>query len=192
MTQERFSIRDAVGKAARRHAGTLVAAAGLLLLGLLIGKGGSIEPAPAIAARTPLPEAVAISLDPTSPASSARELRLLILAVNQHREAIGCKPLIWDERLARLARHYSETMASEGFFGHYDPSGNSPFDRMRHAGIPFRAAGENLAIGQTKGIQVYGDWMNSPEHRKIIENCIYTHHGIGFYRNRWSYLFARY
>jgi uncharacterized protein YkwD len=123
---------------------------------------------------------------------SAREIRLLMLAVNQHRAAIGCKPLIWDERLARLARNYSKSMATKRFFGHIDPDGNDPFDRMRHAGIRYRAAGENLAAGQTKGIQVYGDWMNSPGHRKVIENSVYTHYGIGFYRNRWSYLSARY
>jgi uncharacterized protein YkwD len=123
---------------------------------------------------------------------SARELRVLELAVNRHRVAIGCKPLIWDERLAGLARKYSQTMATKGYFGHIDPSGDDPFDRMRNAGIRFRAAGENLAAGQTRGRQVYDDWMKSRHHRDVIEDCVYTHYGIGFYRYRWSYLCARY
>ena len=126
------------------------------------------------------------------PETSARELRALVQALNRHRESIGCKPLILDKRLARLARNYSETMARENFFGHYDPSGADPFDRMRHAGIDFRAAGENLAFGQTRGLQVYDDWMNSPKHRAVIEDCVYTHYGIGLCRRRWSLLCARY
>ena len=127
----------------------LVISALLLELPTLIGASGATATHPPARGLAP------------SDKASAREIRLLMLAVNQHREAIGCKPLIWDERLARLAREYSETMATKGFFGHIDPDGNSPFDRMHHAGIQFLAAGENLAVGQTKGIQVYGDWASA-------------------------------
>jgi len=155
-------------------------------MSFLLGLFTSLNAFPATA--THLPACGTTATDP----ASAHKIRLLMLAVNQHREAIGCKPLIWDERLARLARKYSESMATKGFFGHIDPDGNSPFDRMHHAGIHFLAAGENLAVGQTKGIQVFGDWLDSPPHRAVIENRVYTHYGIGFYRNRWSYLCARY
>jgi len=134
----------------------------------------------------------AILSRPTATTAAARELRLLVLVVNQHRAAIGCPPLIWDERLARVALRHSEAMARRGFFGHFDPEGIGPFERMRRAGISYRAAGENVAAGQSRGIQVYDDWMKSPPHRRNLENCVYTHHGIGLYHNRWTHLFARY
>lgn len=168
--------------AARRSIRSRLGIAAAVLLGSLVGSQTSIDASFATASYTA-----------TAPSSSpAHELRLLRLAVNQHRSAIGCKPLIWDERLARLASKYSEAMARGRFFGHVDPYGNDPFDRMRDAGIRYRSAGENLAVGQTKGIQVYADWMDSPKHRAVLEDCIYTHYGIGFYQKRWSYLCVRY
>jgi uncharacterized protein YkwD len=177
------STQSAEAIAARRRARSRLVVIAALLLGSLAGSQTSIDASFATASS---------NAPPTAPSSSASELRLLRLAVNQHRSAIGCNRLIWDERLAALARKYCESMARGKFFGHVDPDGNDPFDRMRDAGIHYRSAGENLAVGQTKGIEVYVDWMNSPKHRAIIEDCVYTHYGVAFYQRRWSYLCVRY
>ncbi len=123
--------------------------------------------------------------------SADPRIRALTTIVNQHRAEIGCPRLIWDERLARVARAHSEDMARHGYFSHVDRSGRDPFDRLTRAGISFRAAAENIAAGQTSARQVYADWMRSRGHRENLENCEYTRHGIGVYRNHWTHLFAR-
>ena len=120
------------------------------------------------------------------------EVRAVASLVNQRRSSIGCRALIWDERLARVARRHSEAMAKQGFFSHVDRNGNDPFDRMHAAGISFRAAAENIAEGQVSGREVYDGWVRSPGHRANLQNCGYTHHGIGLYRNRWTHVFARF
>src|SRR6185295_5634282 len=58
-----------------------------------------------------------------------QEVRALIRLVNQRRVAIGCRPLVWDPRLAEVARRHSQAMARQGFFSHVDRAGNDPFDR---------------------------------------------------------------
>jgi uncharacterized protein YkwD len=120
------------------------------------------------------------------------EVRTLEQLVNRHRIAIGCRRLVWDERLAKVAQAHSEAMARRGFFDHVDPQGRDPFDRMQRAGISFLAAGENIAVGPSTAREVLAGWMRSRGHRENIENCSYTHHGIGLYRNHWTHVFARY
>ena len=124
--------------------------------------------------------------------TDADEVRAVATLVNQRRSTIGCRALIWDERLARVAQRHSEAMADQGFFSHVDRKGNDPFDRMRAAGISFRAAAENIAEGQVSAREVYDGWVRSPGHRANLQNCGYTHHGIGLYRNRWTHVFARF
>lgn len=98
--------------------------------------------------------------------------------VNADRAKNGLKPLKINMDLVLLARNYSQDMANRGFFSHYNPEGQSPFDRMRAAGISFSYAGENLAINQSvTGAETA--FMNSPGHRANILNTNYTEIGIG-------------
>lgn len=118
------------------------------------------------------------------------EVRELVRLVNAHREAIGCPPLIWDPRLAAVARRHSEDMARRGFFAHDDPAGRTPFDRIQDAMVEYAAAGENIAAGQSSAPEVLRSWLSSRGHRANLEDCGFTHHGIGFYRNRWTHVFV--
>jgi len=100
--------------------------------------------------------------------------------VNQARVSAGLKPLGWDAALRDLARDYSADMLRRGYFSHYTPDQPtfSPFDRMENAGIPFLAAGENLALAPTTGLAMRG-LMNSPGHRAIILSTNLKKIGIG-------------
>ena len=40
-----------------------------------------------------------------------------------------------DDNLNKLAQDHSQNMINKNFFGHVDPSGKSPNDRARAAGI---------------------------------------------------------
>ncbi len=51
---------------------------------------------------------------------------------------------------------------------------------MKALGIDYRAAAENIAIGQKSADEVVKGWMNSPGHRENIMNANFTHIGIGY------------
>lgn len=124
-------------------------------------------------------------------ASAPPEAQEFVTLVNRHRAANGCGPLAWHTGTADVALTHSQDMAARNFFSHTNPDGLSPFARLARAGISFRTAGENLANGWQTPQTVFQAWLDSPSHRANIENCAYTHHGMGVYQNRWTHLFLR-
>jgi len=92
------------------------------------------------------------------------------------------QPLRWNENLAAVARAHSRDMLGQGFFDHVDPDGRTLSTRINAAGIPWRAAGENIAI-YTTVLGAEGAFMNEPRfqhnHRANILNANYTDVGIG-------------
>jgi uncharacterized protein YkwD len=128
-------------------------------------------------------------LAPEEPASAATMTQELAGLVNQHRQSVGCGPLQLHSGTGSVSQHHSEDMVSRNFFGHTNPDGKTPFDRLRDAGITYRAAGENIAAGHLTAAVVFRAWLNSDGHRANIENCVYTHHGMGLQENRWTHMF---
>lgn len=92
------------------------------------------------------------------------------------------QPLRWNEELAAVARAHSRNMLEQRFFDHVDLEGKSLSARIKAAGIPWRALGENIAInGTVPGAEAA--FMNEPRfqknHRANILNANYTDVGIG-------------
>lgn len=108
------------------------------------------------------------------PMAEQEMLRLL----NEERIERGLEPLTLDKRLQELARDYSRDMFQRGYFSHYNPEGQSPFDRMEIYGISYRYAGENLALAPSVELAHQG-LMNSPGHRANILSPNFTKIGIG-------------
>ena len=98
--------------------------------------------------------------------------------VNQERTSRGLKPLTADPELLPVARAHSADMFRRGYFSHYTPDGEDPFQRMKDAGVRFRTAGENLALAPTLQLAHTG-LMNSPGHRANILNPNFGRVGIG-------------
>lgn len=115
----------------------------------------------------------------TEAAMEAEVLRL----VNEERTSRGLGALKRASDLDALARAHSQDMINRHFFDHNNPDGQSPFDRMRAAGISYRAAAENIAYGQRSAEAVMNAWMNSSGHRANILNGTYTEIGIGAVKN---------
>lgn len=94
-------------------------------------------------------------------------------------------PLVWDPRLAAVARRHSEEMAENGFFSHQGLDGSLPYMRVSRAGIRWRASGENIAK-YSDVAQAEAAFMNEPRsqnnHRGNILNPEYTHVGVGIAR----------
>ncbi|MFC6998948.1 CvpA family protein [Rufibacter roseus] len=98
--------------------------------------------------------------------------------INQERAAEGLEPLQADTALRRVARLHSQDMFERGYFSHYTPEGLSPFDRIRRGKVPFRVAGENLALAPSLTI-AHDGLMNSPGHRANILRDKFGRVGIG-------------
>jgi len=92
------------------------------------------------------------------------------------------RPLVWDERLAAVARAHSEEMARIGYFGHTAADGASPEQRISSAGIRWTRVGENIASCQSIS-RAESTFMDEPKfernHRWNILNPEYTRVGVG-------------
>lgn len=94
-------------------------------------------------------------------------------------------PLVWDERLAEVARARSEDMIARNYFGHADPDGITPDVHLTAAGIHWRAMAENIVMRSTveRGEAAFMDEPRfQPDHRGAILNPRFTHIGIGIVR----------
>lgn len=98
--------------------------------------------------------------------------------LNADRAANGLPALKVNMSLVRLAENYAQDMINRKYFSHYNPEGQSPFDRMKQAGISYRYAGENLAIN-TNVTTAEKAFMNSSGHRANILSPNYTEVGVG-------------
>ncbi len=107
----------------------------------------------------------------------------VIRLVNVERTKQGLKELKYDWELARVARYKSEDMRDNNYFSHNSPVYGSPFDMMKNFGINYKAAGENIAKGQSTPEQVVKAWMNSSGHRANILSTKFTHIGVGYAKN---------
>ena len=114
--------------------------------------------------------------------------------INQIREEQGLEPLTVNERLAQVARRYSQQMAQHDFFSHTGIDGSDVGDRVRAAGIAYWMVGENLFMSanalQPVPLAVQG-WMESPGHRENILRSEYRETGIGIWREGNRYYFTQ-
>jgi uncharacterized protein YkwD len=103
--------------------------------------------------------------------------------VNRERSKKGLGELSWDANLSRLARAYSQKMARENFFSHYDKDGGSVDTRARDMRIKnWSKIGENLFFCEgydSPNLIAVRGWMKSPSHRENILDPDYTDSGIG-------------
>ncbi len=104
--------------------------------------------------------------------------KVMLQLLNKERIANGVEPLEMNETLRTLGRAYAKDMFQRGYFSHYNPEGQSPFNRMDADGITYGYAGENLALAPSTELAMQG-LMNSPGHRKNILSPNYTKVGIG-------------
>lgn len=107
--------------------------------------------------------------------------------VNAERAKKGLRPLVWDAQLTRMARLYSEKMASQHFFSHKAPDGQGLRERSRASGIVgFKRLGENLAYNKgfaDAAVCAVVGWMRSEGHRDHILDDEFTRSGIGIARS---------
>ena len=110
-----------------------------------------------------------------SPGAAEDYLRDL---VDQQRRDNGRKELVWDPRLAVIARRHAEDMRDHDFMGHLSPTSGDVGDRLHRAGYPFSYAAENIARSSSLW-EAVESLMRSPGHRANLLATDPTHAGIG-------------
>jgi uncharacterized protein YkwD len=106
--------------------------------------------------------------------------------INAIREEHGLPALRSDPALASLARAHSRSMSRERFFAHEDPGGDTVADRLRAAGLGYRALGENIARSRNApdpAVAAVDGWMASEGHRQNILRKAFTETGVGIWRD---------
>ena len=99
--------------------------------------------------------------------------------VNAARRDAGLSELELDADLCAAAQARAQEIAQS--FSHTRPEGSSCFTILEEFGISYRAAGENIAMGQRTPEEVMDGWMNSSGHRANILNGTFTSIGVGYY-----------
>jgi len=129
--------------------------------------------------------------DQSSPGPADPAIQEFLQLVNAKRRSVGCPELKWDNQLALAALKHSRDMVSRNFFGHTNPDGKNPFERLQESKVVFSAAAENIAFGLKTGQQAFETWFRSPEHRKNMLNCRFTRHGVAYVEGRWTHLLLK-
>lgn len=107
--------------------------------------------------------------------------------VNDHRDMAACPPLAWHGPSAEVAEERSADMVRRGYFDHRAPDGRSVFDEIAEAGIEAHGSiAENIALTQAGPSSVMELWRESAPHRRNLDNCSFTHHGLGEREGVWT------
>lgn len=117
----------------------------------------------------------------------------VLAAVNDYRAGKGLGRLSPDANLQRIAAVHAADMQIRGFFGHFNPEGQGPRERLLTIDPDFTGRiAENVQVleGQTYAAMsdtelaatMVGKWVESPMHRKNIKAPEMTESGIGISR----------
>jgi uncharacterized YkwD family protein len=114
----------------------------------------------------------------------------MVQLVNSERSRRGLPALQVDPSLTKVARLKSQDMINRGYFSHTSPTYGSPFDMMRHYGITYRTAGENIALDFSVA-HAHQALMASTGHRANILGRQFNKIGIGVVRGSRGLYFTQ-
>jgi len=111
---------------------------------------------------------------------SAIETEILNL-INEHRTSIGLNALKTLNLISGVADGHTNYMIEVNKVNHDNfPERSQTLINEANA----KSVGENVAFGYNTAQGVVNAWLNSKEHKKIIENPDYTHFGISTNSNK--------
>jgi uncharacterized protein YkwD len=101
-----------------------------------------------------------------------------------------CDALVWHAETADVAQAHSQDMQDRSFSSHVNPDGELPWDRLAAGGVTWNGpAAENIAQTSGGAESALENWLDSSGHRANIENCTFTHHGVGLTGSYWTHVF---
>jgi uncharacterized protein YkwD len=126
-------------------------------------------------------------LFPAAGAAQSGQAARLHDMINSHREEIGCTPLAWHGIAATVAAARSADMHERRYFDHVAPDGRNVFHELADAGIAARGSiAENIALTQAGPSSVMELWIESPPHRRNIDDCAFTHEALAVRAGLWT------
>ena len=110
---------------------------------------------------------------------------------NRYRMSKGLQPLSAYSALQKTANQRAYEIYVDYRSDHTRPNGSSCWTAYSDYGInTYYTLAENIAMGQRDATEVTNDWINSPGHRRNMENASLTHMGAGWYygnsRSHWT------
>jgi len=89
-------------------------------------------------------------------------------------------PVSWSGNLAMAAYLHSKDMVRKNILGHTGSDGSSAGQRISRQGYPWRAYGENIAVGDPTVSSVTRGWLGSERHCRNLMNPAFTEIGAGY------------
>ncbi|MBU1119949.1 hypothetical protein KKA50_02015 [Patescibacteria group bacterium] len=102
----------------------------------------------------------------------------VIALANEDRATLGLEPLNADEKLMQAAMDKAKDMFEKGYWDHYGPNGETPWQFIKGEGYEYKIAGENLAKGFTDVNRMNQAWLDSQTHRDNILKPEYEAIGV--------------
>jgi uncharacterized protein YkwD len=102
----------------------------------------------------------------------------VIALANEDRATLGLEPLNADEKLMQAAMDKAKDMFEKGYWDHYGPNGETPWQFIKGEGYEYKIAGENLAKGYTDAKRMNQAWLDSQAHRDNILKPEYQSIGV--------------
>ncbi len=112
--------------------------------------------------------------------------------LNNYRDSLGLRKLQYVKVIEDVATEHSAYMASGiGRFGHW--GWKNRCNKLLNE-LQGRNCAEIVAMGQKTPLDVLNAWINSPTHRRRIEDRSATHTGLGVRKNKdgivfWTQIF---
>lgn len=117
----------------------------------------------------------------------------VLKAVNTSRATRGAAPLSIDVTLQRAASVHAADMQLRDFYGHHNPDGQGPRERVLAVSPDFKGSvAENIQVveGPTYAAmndaqlaaELVGKWVMSPQHRRNMQSPDFARSGIGIAR----------
>jgi uncharacterized protein YkwD len=105
----------------------------------------------------------------------------VVKLVNDYRSKQGLARVSSSPALTKAAMWKSGHMARYNYFSHEDaaPANRSTGERLLACGYRAGSWAENIAFGHTSAREVMRGWVNSPGHRKNLDNPKYNAIGVG-------------
>lgn len=113
--------------------------------------------------------------------------KLIFHSTNGCRAINGVEPLTFSDSVAEVALYHSRDMATNNYFDHTSPNGETVSDRIEMFEIDCYGYGENIMAGYPFCAYDFTDgWYNSPGHRSNMLFSAFNEIGIGIYCNQLS------
>lgn len=127
-----------------------------------------------------IPEKPVLSEDTQKQVEKASEQQIFE-HTNHIRAHHGLTPFEWSEEVSDVAYLHSVDMHEEQFFDHVSPGRGNLADRFNEGAVPFKVAGENIALKYVDGVAAVEGWLNSEGHRVNLLHEEYNYLGVGVY-----------